>query len=481
MVSLEDLLSCYGPVPAGCTPGPAQPFSGVTIDSRRCQPGELFVALPGERWDGHDFVEEAFAKGCRAALVRADRFSTERCDRLGARLFRWQGDSWACSGPEESRATVVLVPDTLDGLQRLAARHRSRFRPVVIGITGSVGKSTTKEAIAAVLSRGFRTLKSVASYNNEIGLPLTLLGLQPEHEVVVLEMGTYGPGEICLLTQIAQPQIGVVTNVSHSHLERMGSLERIAQAKSELPASLPEDGLALLNGDEPLVRGMAGVTRAPVRYFGTGADCDVRALEVRSLGLEGIAFTVELDGERRPLRCALVGRHSIYSALPAVALGRRLGLSWEAIEAGLQEPTARLRLLPVAGPRGSLLIDDTYNASPFSCRAALELLAEIPGRRIAVLGDMLELGSYEEEGHREVGRLAAPVVSFLVLLGPRSRWIAEGAVAHGFAGDRIYSAADHDDAARWLLDRLQPGDVVLVKGSRAMEMERVIDALRRRL
>lgn len=481
MVSLEDLLLCYGPVPAGCSPGPAQPFSGVTIDSRRCRPGDLFVALPGEHRDGHDFVEEAFAKGCRVALARADRFPVERCVRLAARVFRWQGDSWTCSGPEDSRVTVVLVPDTLDGLQRLAARHRKRFQPLVIGITGSVGKSTTKETVAAVLSRGFRTLKSVASYNNEIGLPLTLLDLRPEHEVVVLEMGTYGPGEIHLLTQIARPQIGVVTNVSHSHLERMGTLECIAQAKSELPASLPEDGLALLNGDEPLVRGMAGVTRAPVRYFGTGADCHVRAVEVHSLGLEGIAFTAETEGEQRPLRCALIGRHSVYSALPAVALGRRLGLSWEAIEAGLQDPGARLRLLPIAGPRGSLLIDDTYNASPFSCRAALELLAELPGRHIAVLGDMLELGPYEESGHREVGRLAAPVVSLLVLLGPRSRWIADGAVAQGFPEDRIYSASDHEDAARWLLEWLQPGDVVLVKGSRAMEMERVIDALRRRL
>ncbi|MGC8874580.1 MAG: UDP-N-acetylmuramoyl-tripeptide--D-alanyl-D-alanine ligase, partial [Chloroflexia bacterium] len=475
--SLEDLLLCYGPVPAEWTPGPALPFCGVAIDSRRCQPGELFFALPGEHRDGHDFIEEALAKGCPAVVARADRFPVERCMQLGLEAYSWQGTSWQRTGPEHARGAVVRVSNTLEALQRLAARHRERFHPVVIGVTGSVGKSTTKEAIAAVLSRGFRTLKSVASYNNEIGLPLTMLSLRPEHEVVVLEMGTYGPGEIRLLAQIARPHIGVVTNVSHSHLERMGTLERIAQAKAELPASLPPDGLALLNGDEPLVRGMAEVTRAPVQYFGVRADCHIRATEVRSLGLEGIEFGVQADGEERFLRCSLVGRHSIYSALPAVALGRRLGLAWEAIEAGLLDPAARLRLLPSAGPRGSLLLDDTYNASPFSCRAALELLAELPGRHIAVLGDMLELGSYEEEGHREVGRLAAGVVELLVVLGARSRWIAEEAMAYGLDRERVYEARDHEDAACWLLEQLQPGDVVLVKGSRAMEMERVIAAL----
>jgi UDP-N-acetylmuramoyl-tripeptide--D-alanyl-D-alanine ligase len=477
MLSLEELLSCYGPVPAGDAPVPAQTFSGVTIDSRRCLPGELFVALRGERQDGHDFIPEALTKGCGAVMASRERVPEAMIPKLGTRTYRWQGDAWQCFGPADARAALVLVPDPLEGLQRFAARHRASFQPVVVGVTGSVGKSTTKEAIAAVLSQGFRTLKSVASYNNEIGLPLTLLQLRPEHQAVVLEMGTYGPGEIRLLAEIARPQIGVVTNVSHSHLERMRTLERIAQAKSELPASLPAEGLAVLNGDEVLVRRMADVTPARVLLFGTEPHCHLKASDVRSLGLEGIAFTVEFEGERRVLRCALLGRHSLYSALPAIAVGRSLGLSWQAIEAGLQDPGARLRLLPVAGPRGSLLLDDTYNASPFSCRAALEFLAELPGRHIAVLGDMLELGPYEEEGHRQVGHWAAGRVDALVLLGPRSRWIAEGAKAHGFPAERIYQASDHDDAARWLLARLQPGDVVLFKGSRAMEMERVITAL----
>jgi len=478
MFGLDDLLATYAPLDSCGRDHPEVRFSEVTTDSRQCPADSLFVALPGDHHDGHDFIEEALGRGCRGALARSDRVAEARRDRLGARLYEWREARWICSGPDEAPAVLVLVPDSLQALQRLAGRWRSRFSPLVVGITGSVGKSTTKEVMAAVLEKEFATLKSLGSYNNEIGLPLTLLQLRPQHQVVVLEMGTYGPGEITLLAEIARPRVGVVTNVSHSHLERMHTLDTIAQAKSELPAALPLDGLAVLNGDEPLVRAMGSVSRAPVLYYGLGGECRLRATDVRSHGLEGISFQVRGDGEQRRLRCSLPGRHSVYSALPAVGVGRYLGMEWQQIEAGLLDPAARLRLLRVPGVGGSTLVDDTYNASPVSCRVALELLAELPGHRIAVFGDMLELGSFEEEGHRLVGEWAAGVVQELVVLGRHARRTGEAALVKGMPADRVHFAESHDEVVRLLKDRLGPDDVVLVKGSRGMEMERIVAALR---
>lgn len=478
MWTLADLLSTYG-LPDPPSGEEDIVFSGVTIDSRQSISGGLFVALPGEHHDGHDFIAEALERGCTGALGRRDRLPEERRAGLPTRVYEWDRAKWLRSGPEKARAFLVLVPDALEALQRLAARWRRRFSPTVIGVTGSVGKSTTKELIAAVLSRAWPTLKSERSYNNEIGLPLALLGLRPEHRAVVLEMGTYGPGEIAHLAEIALPHIGVVTNVSHSHLERMKTLETIAQAKSELPASLPPDGLAVLNGDEPLIRGMAGVTRASVLFYGLGRDCHYRAEALESRGLEGISFTLQVKGERHRLRCALPGRHSVYTALAGIAVGRHLGLSWDEIEPGLLDTTAQIRLLAVPAVNGATLLDDTYNASPTSCRAALNLLAELPGRKVAVLGDMLELGSYEEEGHRQVGRWAAEVVEELFLLGRRARWIGEAALERGMPAGRIHLAQEREEVIRMLRERLQPGDVVLVKGSRAMEMEHIVSSLRK--
>ncbi len=478
MLGLIDLLTTYGGSECPLEAGEATAFSGVTIDSRQAGPGDLFVALPGERHDGHDFIAAALQAGCRGVLARSDRLPPAKREALAARTYEWDGQAWARSGPQQAPAVLVLVPDALEALQRLAARWRTHFSPVVVGITGSVGKSSTKELLAAVLARQFATLKSERSLNNEIGLPLTLLALRPQHEVVVLEMGTYGPGEITQLAEIARPQMGIVTNVSHSHLERMGSLEAIARAKAELPAALPADGLALLNGDEPLIRAMAAQTRARLLFFGLAEGSDVRAMEVQSHGLEGISLLVQVAGESRRLRCALPGRHSAYHALAAVAVGRHLGMSWERIAAGLLDPAAHLRLRSVPGPAGSTLIDDTYNASPASCRAALDLLAELPGRRIAVFGDMLELGSFEEEGHRLVGEWAATVVEDLIVLGTRARRIGQAALASGMPAGQVHLVGSHEEAVALLRDRLQRGDVVLVKGSRAMEMDRIVAALR---
>lgn len=436
---------------------PATDIRRVWHDSRDIQTGDLYVAIVGERLDGHQFVAEAKDRGAVAALVdaaHADQLST-----LGLPL--------------------VVVDDTIAGLQRLAAFWRSRLNVQVIGITGSVGKSSTKEIIWKVASQRFRTHHSRKSFNNEIGLPLTILELTPETEVVVLEMGTHGPGEITDLTDIAHPQIGVVTNVSHSHLGRMGSLEVIARAKTELPASLPADGFAVLNGDDFRVRAMAAATKANVIFYGTTGDCDVRAEGIESHGLAGVSFDLIAGDFNERIQVPLLGAHSAYTVMAAVGTGLALGLSVPEMLPGVLDPSVRMRLLTVPGPNGSTIIDDTYNSSPTSSQAAIQVLAEVPARRrIAAFGDMLELGDYEEEGHRLVGRRLAEVVDGLYTMGERARLIADEALRSGMPAETVHQVPDKPALAEALREGLGEGDYVLIKGSRGIRLEDVVSMLR---
>jgi len=391
----------------------------VCIDSRRAVPDSLFVALRGERTDGHLYVGEAFEAGATVALVERPVAGAATID--------------AVKGVAPSQVSLpveVVVTDSLAALQRFGqARRLARDDLRVVGITGSIGKTTTKEAVASVLSQRYATLRSAGNYNNEIGLPLTLTELRPEHERVVLEMGMYDLGEIAMLCRIARPQIGVVTNVGPIHLERLGTIERIAQAKAELIQALPPDGVAVLNGDDALVRGMAGETRARVVTFGLDRGNSVWADGVASRGLEGVGFQAHLaqdadfgpEVRSRALRLATLGRHMVHAALAAVAVGLFEGLSWDEVEQGLLAQGHGVRLIPKRGISDCTLLDDAYNASPASVGAALEVLADLPGRRIAALGDMLELGSYQAQAHREVGRGGAQVVDRLGTMGERSR------------------------------------------------------------
>lgn len=481
MLNLEEML--LGVQPEETRRQPALPaalrqlgFSEVVIDSREVVPGSLFVALPGERVDGHAFLADAAARGARAALVQRSQAAGIALDRPTALI-----DPGADLPAEADSAAMLLiaVEDTLAALQRLAAYYRGLFAPKVIGITGSVGKTSTKEVVAAVLGRRYRTLKNPRSYNNEATLPISLLQLTAADEVAVLEMGTFGPGEITLLTQIARPDIGIVTNVGPSHLERMGSLDAIARAKSELVQALPEDGYAILNADDQRVRAMAEVTRARSFLYGLDPSADLWADEIESRGLEGISFRAHHAGESVALKLPLLGRHSVHTALAAASAGLLLGLGWDAIIAGLRDRRAQLRLLAVPGFGGATLIDDTYNASPASSLAALNLLAELEGRRIVALGDMLELGDYEQEGHRLVGRRVAQVADLLIVIGRRAAWIAEEAASAGMPRERILRAASNDEVIALLRERMQPGDYVLVKGSRGAAMEGIVAALQR--
>jgi len=467
-ITLRHMWLGIGGDPRGALYLPDVPLREVVIDSRQAGEGSFFIALPGENRDGHEFVGDALARGAVGALV--------------ARV------------PEGGKATVVdvaswptapvglpvllRVPETLAALQRAGAYWRSLHGPRVVAVTGSVGKTSTKEMIAAVLRQRYVTLWSRASFNNEIGLPLTLLHLNNSHQALVLEMGAYVPGDIRALCHIAHPQVGVVTNVGVSHLERMGTVERIWEAKSELVRALPEEGTAILNWDDERVRRMAEATRARVFTYGLTPDADLWADNVETLGLEGLRFTLHSQGQCIPVRLPWLGQHSVHTALRAAAVGLVFGMEWEDILAGLQDTDAQLRILVVPGLRGTKIIDDTYNASPSSVLAALNLLADLDGRRVAILGDMLELGSYEEVGHRKVGARAAEVVDRLITVGKRARWIAEEAMAVGLAPEHVIQVDTPEEAAEQARAWLQPGDILLVKASRAMALERVVDALR---
>ncbi|PWH19619.1 MAG: UDP-N-acetylmuramoylalanyl-D-glutamyl-2, 6-diaminopimelate--D-alanyl-D-alanine ligase [Anaerolineae bacterium] len=447
-----------------------QPITDAVVDSRLVIPGALFVALPGERKDGHNFVQDAFQRGAHLALIQ--RPVETNAPILDLRTLPLQADA-----PQPP--LCLLVQDSLKALQDTARFWRRKLHLKVIGITGSVGKSTTKELIAEVLSRRYATLKSPGNLNNEIGLPLTILRLSESHERAVLEMGFYVIGEIAFLCEIALPHIGVVTNVGTVHAERAGSQEAIAQGKSELVQALPPapHGVAILNIDDPYVRQMAQKTQAKVFFYGLDPQADLWADEIQSHGLEGISFRVHYRNEILHLRIPLLGRHSVHTALRAIAVGLADNLTWQEIVEGLQSTPIQLRLTVVRTEQGALILDDSYNAAPESTLAALNLLAELDGRKIAVLGDMLELGIYEAQGHELVGRRAAEVADLLLTVGERGKIIAAAARRAGMRRENIQEVNDALEAIPLLQKELHEGDIVLVKGSHGMRMDRIVSAL----
>ncbi|HEU4438958.1 MAG TPA: UDP-N-acetylmuramoyl-tripeptide--D-alanyl-D-alanine ligase [Methylomirabilota bacterium] len=429
------------------------PVTGVSIDSRRLTIGEAFFAIRAAR-DGHDFLRAAAAHGASCLVVH--------------------------TLPDDPPSSVptVLVDDTTRALGRLAAYHRARFDVPVAAVTGSNGKTTTKEMMAAVLSALGPVLKPEGSFNNQWGLPLTLLRLTPEHRAMALELGANTPGEIESLAAICRPTVGVVTVVQGAHTEFFGSLEGVAREKSALVRAIPPEGAVVLNADDPRVLGMHTEARAPVLYFSTRPGADVVAASPAEDGPDGLRFTLGIGQARRPLRLAFAGRHNVTNALAAAGVGRALGLSIEQIAAGLE--SAR----PVKGrcvwrTTGRIrILDDTYNANPGSVGASLETLAagSQGRRRVVVFGDMLELGEVSEAAHGDMGRaVAASGAAEFVGLGRWAQVAVEAARRAGLA--ESHHVSTFEDAVALLLKRLAPGDAVLVKGSRGMRMERVVDAL----
>lgn len=450
---------------------PTLRINDVAIDSRLVVPGSLFVALVGETVDGHDYVAAAVAQGAVVALVDPHK---------GAILAQRHGWSLLIPGQllpvQWQGALLIGVPQPLVALQQLAAWHRRRFTPDwVVGVTGSVGKTSTKEVIAALASAHLPTLKSPRSYNSESTLPLVTLQMDATHRIAVFEMGMYAAGEIALLAQIAQPNIGVVTAVGPSHLERMGSIERIAAAKAELVQALPADGVAILNADDERVAAMAGLTAARIVRYGIDADADVRAVDIVPQGLAGTQFRVIAPGIDDVVHLQSPGLHQVRNLLAGIAVGITIGIPWATMRTAINNIT-QLRFVLYAGINATQIIDDSYNAAPTSMRAAIELLGTVQSRRVAVLGDMRELGHIEEAAHYEVGQWVAGVADVLIAVGTRGRWIADGATQAGMTA--VYAAPDAVAACAVVRAHIQAGDCILVKGSRAMAMEQIVADLR---
>src|SRR5437762_233693 len=422
-----------------------------SIDSRTIQPGDLFFAVKGERLDGHDFVEQALSKGAIAAVIRKDQV-----------------------GRYSARSQLFRVDDTLVALQTLATAVRRLWGKPLIGVTGSTGKTTTKEAIAHVLSSRFRMLKSEGNFNNHFGLPLTLLRLEPEHDAAVIEMGMSHAGEIAALAKIAQPEIGVVTNVAPVHLEFFNSLADIARAKYELIESLPSGGTAVLNADDEYVSQFGRDFHGKVVLYGFRSPADVRAENVKHHGAEGSTFDVVVGSCREQASLPLVGAHNIYNALAAVAVGIERGLT-------LSEALGVLATLAPADKRGEVvklgnitIINDCYNSNPKALDAMVDALAAMPAkRRIVVAGEMLELGAAGEEMHRSSGRhMAERKIDVLVGVRGLAQSMVDSARESGMRAEFL---ATPQEAGEWLARETREGDVVLLKASRGVKLEQALE------
>jgi UDP-N-acetylmuramoyl-tripeptide--D-alanyl-D-alanine ligase len=435
--------------PPGDTPDVG--VAGVSTDSRTLREGELFVAIRGERFDGHDFVRDAFGRGAVAALV-----DTPPAAGTGGK-------------------PLFAVPNTVAALQRLAAWYRSRFDLPLVAVTGTNGKTTTKDMAASVLSTRLRTMKTEGNLNNHIGVPLTLLRLSSEHQAAVVEMGMNHPGEIERLAGMARPAIGVITNVAEAHMEGMGSLEAIAEAKGELLEALPPEGTAVLNGDDALVMSQAKRTSARVVTFGLSPDVNTRAVRISERG----CVSFELDWGAS-VELPLPGRHNVMNALAALAVGEVLGIDREAAVEGLSSFEPSPMRMSVVTVGGWTILNDAYNANPGSLGAALESLVALANGRptVAALGDMLELGSRARDAHREAGLLAAEKeIDHLLLFGKEVAALREGALAGGMQPGRARLFDDKAVLVEALRRLSEKSAVLLVKGSRAMRMEEVVELL----
>lgn len=438
-------------------------FLRLERDSRHVQPGDVFLAVKGENLDGHDYVATSFEKGAFTAIVSRE---------------------WTAQHPEITKPLIV-VDEPVKALQRWAKWRRERLDVTVIGITGSVGKTSAKESIASVLAQRYKVFRSPGNFNNEIGLPLSILDCPEDAEIMVLEMGgAYAFGELTLLAEIAKPKVGVVTNIFPVHLERMGTIENIAKTKQELVEAIPADGFVVLNHDDPRVRAMSTVSKARVITYGVHEPADIHAWDVASEGLKGTSFWVSIDGEDTFLRVPFVGGPGLQIAIVALAVGHGFGMHVSEMLLGLRDPSIQVRLMFVPGPNGSQLIDDTYNASTPSVLAALGLLAEMPAKRkIAVLGEMRELGGHAEEGHRIIGGRAGDVVDMLVTFGKLTHYTVDEArgierPANRPLTIREFGLDERDELTAFLQQELREGDVVLMKGANGLHMETIVSELR---
>lgn len=424
---------------------------GYSIDSRTVLPGELFLAVKGERLDGHDYVAQALERGAVAAVVRKDQRSRYAAE-----------------------AALIAVDDTLAGLQTLAACMRRLWGKPVIGVTGSAGKTTTKEAIAHLLGHRYRVLKSEGNFNNHFGMPLMILKLEPEHEMAVIEMGMSHAGEIAALAKIAQPNTGVVTGVAPVHLESFASVADIARAKYELVASLPSGGTAVLNADDEYVSQFGRDFRGHVITFGLKPTADVSAANIQSRGAQGSAFDLVAYGLTQAIELPLVGTHNIYNALAAAAVALESGVSPSEVAIALSTLQAASKRGQIIDVRGVTVVNDCYNSNPKALNFMVDALASLPARRrIVVAGEMLELGPKAEQMHRECGQhMADKKIDCVLGVRGLAEALVDEARKAGVAGEFVPTP---EEAGAWLIREAKAGDAVLLKASRGVKLERALE------
>jgi len=433
-------------------------IKGISIDSRTIKEGELFIAIRGDRYDGHDFVPDALNKGAWGALVEQSALESKYAVMGGLR-------------------NVIPVEDTLFSLQEMSLLHRRKFILPVIGITGSNGKTTTKEMLASILLQKGPVLKNEGNLNNHIGVPLTLMKMDSHHKAAIIEMGMSGLGEIKTLTRLAMPSVGVITNISAAHLQFLGSTDTVAEAKGELLQTMQSDGTAVLNADDRYFTTLRNKHTGRIMSFGIEQPADVRASDIRQVR-DVTDMALHADGRSVLVRLRTVGRHNVYNALAAAAAALATDLPLETVKFGLEEFRPVAMRSELKDVQGRTVLADYYNANPGSMKAALETLASLKtGKRtIAVLGDMLELGDTATESHRAIGATAAKLgIDLMITVGPLAKHIAEGAVAAGMARDRVLEAGTTSRGAVLLKEHSRPGDTVLIKGSRGMKMEKILE------
>lgn len=453
---------------AGAGPGwTKQRIRQISLDTRSIRPGDLFIAMKGDRFDGHDFVATALSRGAVGVIVH----DSYHIDSLALK-----------PGSKRSMPFILGVRDPLFAYQQLATHHRSRFEIPVVAVTGSNGKTTTKEMVASVMAHRWKVLKTEGNLNNRIGVPQTLLRLNGRHEGAVIEMGVDNIGQTTRLCEMARPTIGIITNIGPDHLEFFGSMEGSAQAKAELLDHLPSDGTAVLNADDPYYDYLAARARCRVISFGFSSKADVRAMDVKADGRDGTIFRLLLPGKVRHtiVHIRVQGGHNVTNALAAGAVGAVLGLPGAVIAQGLARFRPAAMRSQILVSHGVKIINDCYNANPASMKAAVQLLAQtgLDRKKIAVLGDMLELGSGAVQMHEDVGAFVAHQgIDQLVVCGALGRSLADGARRAGLDRTRILELPDATAAAADVKSMVKPGDVVLVKASRGMKLERVVYAL----
>lgn len=436
-------------------------FKGISIDSRNIEKGCLFIPIIGERFDGHTFIEGALNSGAVGTLTSQKldvNYSEEKC--------------------------IIMVEDTLKALQDISKYFLKKANVPVVAVTGSTGKTTTKELIYNVLSQKYIVLRNKGNFNNHIGLPLTLLGIEKDHEMVVLEMGMSNRGEIDLLAGITTPEVGVITNIGICHIENLGSKKEIFNAKMEISNYMDETSVLIVNGDDEYLSNCKKENTIYKKVFaGLNEDNNIHVTRINDLGYEGVEFTFDYNNETHDVKLNVPGVHNVYNAILAIGVGMHYDISMEKIKEGLMGFGGnKMRLNIVDLNEDVKIINDCYNANPDSMNAALSVLENIKvGRKIAVLGDMLELGEFSEAAHREVGEMALNKgIDILITVGISGQNIAKGAVDKGFDKEKVFAAADNMTAINILNHIINAQDIILIKGSRGMKMEEIVQYLQER-